>query len=72
MPELLMGLAEYFDFYNGERFHQALSYKTPDQVYQTGEGGGAKIADHFSEKKVFKRRNGTAPICCNGNDTLLN
>jgi putative transposase len=36
MPELLMGLAEYFDFYNGERFHQALGYKTPNQVYQTG------------------------------------
>jgi putative transposase len=24
MPELLMGLAEYFVFYNGERYHQAL------------------------------------------------
>jgi putative transposase len=72
IPELLVGLAEYFVFYNGGRFHQALGYKTPDQVYQTGEGGGAKIVDHFNEKKVFKRRNGTAPICCNGNDTLLN
>ena len=56
MPELLMGLAEYFDFYNGERFHQALSYKTPDQVYQTGEGGGTKIADHFSEKKGLQKK----------------
>jgi putative transposase len=51
MPELLVGLAEYFIFYNGERFHQALGYKTPDQVYRTGDGGGAKIVDHFSEKK---------------------
>ncbi len=51
MPELLVGLAEYFIFYNAGRFHQALGYKTPDQVYQTGEGGGAKIADYFSEKK---------------------
>lgn len=51
MPELLVGLAEYFIFYNGERFHQALGYKTPDQIYRTGDGGGAKIVDHFSEKK---------------------
>lgn len=32
LPELLVGLAEYFIFYNGGRFHQALGYKTPDQV----------------------------------------
>lgn len=29
IPELLVGLAEYFIFYNDERFHQALGYKTP-------------------------------------------
>jgi putative transposase len=52
MPELLMGLAEYFIFYNGGRFHQALGYKTPDQAYRTGDGGGAKIADHFGDKKA--------------------
>jgi putative transposase len=51
MPELLVGLAEYFSFYNGERFHPALGYKTPDQIYRTGDGGGAKIVDHFSLKK---------------------
>lgn len=27
------GLAEYFSFYNNERFHQSLSYLTPAQVY---------------------------------------
>jgi hypothetical protein len=72
MPELLVGLAEYFVFYNGGRFHQALGYKTPDQVYQTGEGGGAKIVDHFSKKRVFKGRNGAAPICCNAVNCLDN
>lgn len=50
MPELLLGLAEYFVFYNGERFHQSLSYKTPNEVYKSGVGGGAKIADYFSDK----------------------
>jgi len=31
--ELRRGLAEYFDFYNAARTHQALDYRTPDQVY---------------------------------------
>jgi len=29
------GLRQYFEFYNTERFHQALNYKTPLQVYAT-------------------------------------
>ena len=45
--ELLVGLAEYFAFYNGERPHQALDYKTPDVVYRTAIGGGALIVDKF-------------------------
>src|SRR5664279_2870538 len=36
VAELLLGLAEYFIFYNSERFHQALSYKTPNEVYKKG------------------------------------
>ncbi len=55
MPELLLGLAEYFVFYNGERFHQSLDYKTPNEVYQTGIGGGAQIADYFSDKRKIKK-----------------
>jgi putative transposase len=49
IPELLLGLTEYFAFYNGERYHQTLDYKTPDQVYQTAEGGGAMIVDKFND-----------------------
>lgn len=51
LPELLIGLTEYFFFYNTERYHQALGYKTPDYVYQTANGGGAKIVDHFTDKR---------------------
>ena len=51
VTELLLGLTEYFLFYNSERFHQALSYKTPNEVYLTGIGGGVKIVDHFSDKR---------------------
>ena len=31
--DLQKGLEKYFDFYNRERFHQSLSYQTPDKVY---------------------------------------
>jgi putative transposase len=31
--DLVAGLANYFDFYNHERFHQHLGYRTPAQVY---------------------------------------
>ena len=47
MPALLMGLMHYFLFYNSERRHQSLDYTTPDHVYRTGLGGGAKIVDKF-------------------------
>ena len=33
MEELKQGLKRYFGFYNSERFHQSLGYKTPDMVY---------------------------------------
>ncbi len=35
-------------FYSGERQHQSLGYATPDVVYHTATGGGAKIVDRFS------------------------
>ena len=31
--ELRKGLREYFEFYNVERSHQSLDYRTPDDVY---------------------------------------
>jgi putative transposase len=33
VPETRVGLSQYFRFYNTERFHQALDYQTPQQVY---------------------------------------
>lgn len=52
MSELLMGLTEYFHFYNHERHHQALDYATPDQVYVAAAGGGAKIVDKFGGRNA--------------------
>jgi putative transposase len=60
MPELQLGLTEYFEFYNTERFHQSLSYCTPDQVYQAASGGGARIVDKFIERKTTLKT-GAAP-----------
>jgi len=49
LQELLMGLTRYFMFYNEERLHQSLGYETPEVVYRTAAGGGAKIVDKFNE-----------------------
>lgn len=48
MPELLIGLTEYFVFYNTERPHQSLNYSTPDNIYRAASGGGARIVDKYS------------------------
>jgi putative transposase len=45
--ELMLGLTEYFAFYNSERPHQALGNKTPNVVYRAAHGGGALIVDKF-------------------------
>ena len=36
VPSLVTGLKSYFEFYNNERFHQALGYQTPSEVYKKG------------------------------------
>ena len=38
VPELEWGLGRYFPFYNGERPHQSLGYRTPAAVYRAGRG----------------------------------
>jgi len=36
VPDAITGLGGYFEFYNRERLHQSLGYKTPAVVYQQG------------------------------------
>lgn len=46
----------------------ALGYQTPDNVHQSGQGGGAMIADHFYNvlpKQSSAGQSGAAPIRCN-------
>lgn len=52
VSDLLLGLTEYFVFYNTERTHQSLGYDTPDEVYRTASGGGARIVDKYYEKRL--------------------
>ena len=40
VPELLQGLGQYFTYYNEERLHQVLDYRTPAAVYQQGRAEG--------------------------------
>jgi putative transposase len=40
VPERQRGLGRYFPYYNEERRHQALGYRTPAAVYQQGRAGG--------------------------------
>ena len=51
LPTLLLGLTDYFLFYNGERRHQSLDYTTLNVVYLTATGGGAKIVDRFNSAR---------------------
>jgi len=60
MGDLTLGLARYFAFYNGERPHQSLGNRTPDDVYASGQGGGAKIVDKFGGA----REESLAPLRC--------
>jgi putative transposase len=41
VPQLSKGLGRYFAFYNEERLHQALDYRTPGQVYREGQSQAA-------------------------------
>ena len=38
VPQLQQGLGRYFPYYNEERFHQSLDYRTPAGVYREGQG----------------------------------
>ena len=51
---------------NRERTHQSLDYKTPDVVYRTASGGGARIVDKFKEKEKLQGvlETGAAPFRC--------
>ncbi len=46
--EAVEGIGTYFKFYNGERFHQSLGYRTPGEVYYEGLGAYDLFAANIS------------------------
>jgi putative transposase len=64
VPEVQLGLTKYFMFYNTERTHQSLDYSTPDVIYRTANGGGARIVDKFKERENIQGETGAAPFRC--------
>lgn len=63
LGELTVGLADYFQFYNAERMHQSLGNLTLDEVYRTGQGGGASVPDHFAARKEIPETEKTGQRC---------
>ena len=55
LPEARRGLREYFAFYNEERLHQALGYKTPAEVYFGPDQG-------WSEERERARTMAVTPV----------
>jgi putative transposase len=56
VAELTLGLVEYFAFYNGERPHQGLGNRTPDEVYADGIGGGAGLLITLTGTEILPAR----------------
>ncbi|WP_226930558.1 IS3 family transposase [Halomonas sp. 3F2F] len=63
LGELTLGLSDYFAFYNTQRPHQSLGNRTPDDVYQSGLGGGASIPDHFGSQRVTPQDQDSGQRC---------
>ncbi|MBI1742488.1 transposase [Candidatus Acetothermia bacterium] len=47
VPALQAGLDQYFTFYNQERLHQSLGYRTPAEVHFDVAEAGAKVHLNF-------------------------
>ena len=54
VPEARAGIGAYFRFYNQERPHQALGYRTPGEVFES-RGPSAGVADDTEETIVAQQ-----------------
>ena len=53
--EACTGLRDFFDFYNNERFHQSLDYRTPAQIYLGGRRHRAGEANFYQPASILIR-----------------
>ena len=71
VPELLLGLADYFEFYNTERFHQSLDYLTPTRSTGPPAAGEPGSWTNSAKRKPLARkqkpnRGSAVPLQVNG------
>ncbi|MEE9249342.1 MAG: integrase core domain-containing protein, partial [Dehalococcoidia bacterium] len=52
VAEARAGIGTYLRFYDGERPHQALDYRTPAQVFEEGRGQGPPAHIHKNEDEL--------------------
>jgi putative transposase len=67
VAEARYGLGRYFEFYNNRRFHQALGYRTPAEVY-----GVAPYGDVAVGTPVALRAPCVPTALTNGGESILN
>ena len=65
VPECRAGVKRYFRFYNTQRYHQSLDYKTPDEFYYEGffffrKGSLMESTPYLNEK--LSRQGGAVPM----------
>lgn len=51
--EAWLGLRDFFTFYNHERFHQSLDYRTPAQVYLRGQQDSAEGSGFYQPTPIL-------------------
>ena len=57
VSEARAGIGAYLGFYNEERPHQALGYRTPREVFETGNVGVANTSTENSERGcIFEKQ----------------
>lgn len=53
VQEAWLGLRDFFNFYNQERFHQSLDYRTPAQVYRGRPRAGEAAANFYQPASIL-------------------
>lgn len=57
IKETREGLKEYFEFYNEERQHQSLGYKTPDEIYRRKEKAASICIKEYKPAQTINMEN---------------
>ncbi len=59
VPAAVANLKDYFQFYNRERLHQSLGYRTPEAVYRgsgmCSQDWGEAIGGHCNGEEIYGR-----------------